>query len=122
MPELKQDPIPRHSVINASERAKRPRQQHDNSDQNRKATEPCAFCPGNEALTPPEVWALRKDGTRADQPGWSVRVVPNKYPALESSGASIAKKDGIYESASAIGAHEVIIESPEHLADMGSLN
>jgi UDPglucose--hexose-1-phosphate uridylyltransferase len=122
MPELRHDPITGRSVIIASERAKRPRQQLDRPDPTLKEAEPCAFCPGNEALTPPEVWALRKDGTRADQPGWSVRVVPNKYPALESSGASIAKKDGIYESASAIGAHEVIIESPEHLADMGSLN
>ena len=122
MAELRHDPITGRSVIIASERAKRPRQQHDKSDQNRKQTEPCPFCAGNEALTPSEVWALRKDGTRADQPGWSVRAVPNKYPALESSRASIAKKDGIYESAGAIGAHEVIIESPEHLTDMGALD
>ena len=122
MPELRHDPITGHSVIIASERAKRPRPQHDNSDQNRKATEPCPFCAGNEALTPPEVWALRNDGTRADQPGWSVRAVPNKYPALEPNSASIARKAGRYESLSALGAHEVIIESPDHLTDVAALD
>lgn len=122
MPELRHDPITGRSVIIASERAKRPRQQNDNSDQRGEDAGPCPFCAGNEALTPPEVWALRKGGTRADQPGWKVRAVPNKYPALEPSGASIAKKDGLYESLSAIGAHEVIIESPEHLTDVGALD
>jgi len=121
MPELRHDPITGRSVIIASERAKRPRQWKDNSNRIRKDAESCPFCAGNESLTPPEVWALRKDGTRADGPGWSVRTVPNKYPALEFSGASIAKKEGIYESLSAIGAHEVIIESPDHLTDVGAL-
>lgn len=120
MPELRHDPITGRSVIIASERAKRPHQ-HDNSGQNRKLAEPCPFCAGNEALTPPEVWALRKNGTRADQPGWSVRAVPNKYPALEPD-ASIARKDGLYESLGAGGAHEVIIESPEHLIDVAAFD
>lgn len=122
MPELRHDPITGRSVIIASERAKRPRQQRDNFDQRRKDAGLCPFCAGNESLTPPEVWALRKDGTRADQPGWKVRAVPNKYPALEPSGASLAKKDGLYESLGAIGAHEVIIESPDHLIDVGALD
>ena len=122
MPELRHDSITSRSVIIASERAKRPRQEHDNSDQRREDAGPCPFCAGNEALTPPEVWALRKDGTRADQPGWKVRAVPNKYPALEASSASLAKKDGLYESLGAIGAHEVIIESPDHLIDVGALD
>jgi len=119
MPELRHDPITGRSVIIASARAKRPRQQQDSSDQTRKGAAPCPFCPGNEALTPPELWALRRSGTRADQPGWKVRAVPNKYPALESGGAGAAKQEGIYRSQNGVGAHEVIIESPEHQTDIG---
>ncbi len=122
MPELRRDPITGRSVIVASGRAKRPRPQHDNSDQNRKDAEPCPFCPGNEALTPPEVWSLREPGTRADRPGWSVRAVPNKYPALEPRGAAAARQEGIYRSQDGLGAHEVIIESPEHRTDVGAFD
>jgi len=51
-----------------------------------------------------------------------VRVVPNKYPALEDNGASTAKKDSFYESLNGLGIHEVIIESPDHEINMGALN
>lgn len=64
---------------------------------------PCPFCPGNEALTPPEVDALRPPHTRPDGPGWTVRVVPNKYPAFPRS-------------------HEVIVHSPDHGRDMEDLD
>lgn len=63
----------------------------------------CAFCEGNEALTPPEVDALRAPGSPADGPGWTVRAVPNKYPILP-------------------GAHEVIIHSPDHELDIDRLD
>ena len=122
MPELRHDPITGRSVIIASERAKRPGQQLDKSDQTRKETEPCPFCAGNESLTPPEVWALRKEGTRADQPGWSVRAVRNKFPALEETSTRTVKKDAFFETQSGLGTHEVIVESPEHLTDVGALD
>jgi galactose-1-phosphate uridylyltransferase len=72
----------------------------------------CPFCPGHERETPPEVDAVRRDGSAPDGPGWTVRVVPNKYPAFprEPGGGSAAW-----------GVHEAIVESPEHgqgLADM----
>jgi UDPglucose--hexose-1-phosphate uridylyltransferase len=63
---------------------------------------PCPFCAGNEALTPPEVDALRAAGGRPDGPGWRVRVVPNKYPALE-------------------GRHEVIVHAPGHATGLEDL-
>ena len=65
----------------------------------------CPFCPGREDQTPPEVEAVRESGSTPDGPGWSVRVVPNRYPAFprEPAGPS-----------SAWGVHEVIIETPNH--------
>lgn len=80
--------------------------------------EKCPFCEGNEALTPPEVISYRKDATKPDTPGWWIRVVPNKYPALGREGELRRRKRGIYETMSGIGAHEVIIESPHHIEDV----
>ena len=120
MPEFRWDPITGRSVIIAAARSKRPRQ-HGAGNQQAQG-EPCPFCPGNEALTPPEVWALRKKDSHADKPGWTVRVVPNKYPALEDQGALTVKKDSFYESLNGLGIHEVIIESPDHEINMGTLD
>jgi len=62
----------------------------------------CPFCEGNEQLTPPEVDAVRPGDGAADTPGWTIRVVPNKYPALA-------------------GRHEVIVHSPQHGAELEDL-
>ena len=84
-------------VIIAPERAERPSAflrpapEHD--------TGVCPFCPGNESLTPPEVLSRRSNGT------WSLRVVPNRYPALRTE---------IQLSRSGVGAHEVVIETSDH--------
>jgi UDPglucose--hexose-1-phosphate uridylyltransferase len=115
MPELRKDPISGRWVIIATDRAKRPHQ-HGST-----ATEPCPFCPGNEAMTPPEVLAYRRSGD-SNAPGWSLRVVPNKYPALEQTAQYLPRKDGLLESTNSAGVHEVIIESPEHVTDIGSLS
>ena len=72
-------------------------------------------------MTPPEVWAQRDSTTEANSPGWRVRVVPNKYPALENSGERSEKIQGLYQSASGLGVHEVIIETPEHVVNMSAL-
>ena len=84
MPELRKDPITGRWVIIATDRAKRP------SDFIRQPVVPpaggmCPFDYGNEQRTPPEVLAYRNGGGR-DQPGWRVRVVPNKFPALGIEG------------------------------------
>ncbi|MCX6629816.1 MAG: galactose-1-phosphate uridylyltransferase, partial [Candidatus Solibacter sp.] len=78
MPELRKDPITGRWVIIATYRAKRP------SDFVRQVVMPpassiCPFDYGNEHKTPPEILAYRTSGNR-DQPGWRVRVVPNKFP------------------------------------------
>jgi UDPglucose--hexose-1-phosphate uridylyltransferase len=65
----------------------------------------CPFCPGNERLTPPETAAVRPGGGPPDSPGWLVRAIPNKFPAL-------AANEGV---------HEVIVNSPRHIVRLGDL-
>ena len=81
----------------------------------------CPFCEGNEHQTPKEVYALRKPGTQPDGPGWSVRVVPNLYPALKIEGELTRKGEGLFDKVSGIGAHEVIIETPDHSMSLARL-
>lgn len=73
----------------------------------------CPFCEGNESMTPPEIVALRENGG-ANESGWSVRVIPNKFPALRIEGSVKRRGIGIYDSITGVGAHEVIVESPGH--------
>lgn len=80
----------------------------------------CPFCPGNELKTPPEILAYR-NGSLPNQPGWTVRVIPNKFPALRVEGTLDRQGDGMYDKMVGIGAHEVIIESPDHNATFGEL-
>lgn len=117
MPELRQDPTTKEWVVTAVERAKRPDQFRE-----RPPAEPpsgadkssCPFCPGNEHLTPEEVFALR-DPEGKDKPGWRVRVVPNKFAAfLPKEGKKRREPASFFNSQEGFGYHEVIIETPDH--------
>jgi UDPglucose--hexose-1-phosphate uridylyltransferase len=119
MPELRKDPIVDRWVIIAKNRAQRP--QEIDSAQDVRRREPCPFCAGNEAATPPEVLAFRDPGSAADSADWRVRVVPNKFPALELDGGLDSDGRGMYVSLQGFGAHEVIVESPEHLLSTSDL-
>ena len=121
MPELRKDPITGRWVIIATERAKRP------SDFVRDKVEIrgsgfCPFCYGNEAKTPPEIIAYRSDGSLRNSPGWSLRVVANKFPALGIEGSLNRQGEGLYDKMSGIGAHEVIIETPDHQKTLAMLS
>ena len=74
---------------------------------------PCPFCPGNEENTPPEILAYRPDGSRPNTKGWTLRVVPNRYPALMIEGNLDREGHGMYDKMNGVGAHEVIIETPD---------
>lgn len=115
MPEFRKDPVVDRWVIIATERATRPT--HEDPE-----TTPCPFCAGNENRTPPEVLVLRDPGDPTSLPNWRVRVVPNKYPALVPQGSTTQISDENYGIHSGIGAHEVIIESPDHVTDMALLS
>ena len=78
----------------------------------------CPFCYGNEAMTPPEIESIRDASTSANTPGWQVRVVPNKFPALQIEGDLDRRGIGIYDMSNGIGAHEVLIETPYHYKDI----
>lgn len=112
MPELRYDPLEHRWVIIATERAARPSDLAEKSKYNHVKV--CPFCEGHENSTPPEVWAYRDLSTPPNSPGWSVRVVSNKFPALriEAEGKRIGV--GYYDMIEGTGAHEVIIETPQH--------
>ena len=82
---------------------------------------PCPFCPGNEKQTPKEIYALRNTGTQPDQPGWSVRVFPSKERVLEVEKGLERRGAGIYDAMNNVGAHELIVESPEHIKNLSDL-
>ncbi len=113
MAEVRRDPVANRWVIIATERAARP---HDfYVSRERRGAEFCPFCEGNEDRTPPEITAVRAEGSEPDGPGWQVRVVPNKFPALRPDQPLGMERRGIYDSVGGFGAHEVIIETPRHL-------
>ena len=111
MLQLRKDPVVDRWVIVASERARRLRMVRE--PEAREAG-PCPFCPGNEDKTPPEIAAFRPPDSAPNSSGWWTRVVPNKYPALQIEGELDKAGEGIYDVMNGIGAHEVIIESPQH--------
>ena len=112
MPELRKDPILGRWVIISDERAQRPKDFYTCPD--KPDVKGCPFCEGREAMTPPEIFAFRSPQSRSNSPGWEVRVVPNKYPALRIEGELGKEGRGIYDRMNGIGAHEVIIETPDH--------
>jgi len=120
VPELRKDPIVGRWVIISVERARRP---NDFTPSPVKTTGGnCAFCEGNETKTPEEVLAYRSGGEPANSPGWTLRVVPNKFPALRIEGELEPIGEGLYDKMNGIGAHEVIIETPDHQATLASLD
>lgn len=120
MPEFRKDPVTGRWVIIATDRAKRP------SDFVRETVEikggsNCPFCAGNESKTPPEVLAYRTNGSGPNSPGWKLRVVPNKFPVLGIEGDLNKQGEGLFDKMNGIGAHEVIIETPDHSRTLANL-
>ena len=119
--ELRKDPIVGRWVIISTDRAKRP------TDFVRETMKIkggfCPFCYGNESKTPPEIQAYRPNPNggpppQRDSPGWTVRVVPNKFPALGIEGNLNRQAEGMFDRMNGIGAHEVIIETPDHNSNL----
>ncbi len=117
MSELRKDPVIGRWVIISTERAKRP------SDLKREPARPrggfCPLCPGNEDKTPPEVFSIPDEHSGGQS--WAVRVVPNKFPALSGEGNLHKRAEGMYDIMNGVGAHEVIIETPDHAATFSSM-
>ncbi len=96
-------------VIYAPSRTMRPDEFTSPSNSIASSADRCPFCPGHEDMTPAEIAAIR-DGNR-----WSVRAVPNKFPALRIEEQDERHEDGrLFRFMGGCGAHEVIIDSPDH--------
>ena len=94
MPELRKDPITGRWVIIATDRAIRPTDFVRDKVQIRGSGF-CPFCSGNEKKTPPEIHSYRSDGSAPNTPGWSLRIVPNKFPALGIEGTLNRQGEGL---------------------------
>jgi UDPglucose--hexose-1-phosphate uridylyltransferase len=120
MSQLRQDPLSNRWVIIAEGRERRPNE-FEKAPLRRVATR-CPFCVGHEVDTPPAIAEYARGNGRANNDDWLVRVVPNKYPAMLASGQTKAVANGPYQHCDAVGAHEVIIESPRHVASLSDLS
>ena len=111
MAELRREPVTRMWVVVTNDHPKGP------SDylpfkppyQPQETKGECPFCPGNEGTTPKETFSLSREGG-----GWSVRVIPNKFPFFHIEGEFDRRPEGMYDVMDAIGAHEIVVEAPEH--------
>lgn len=112
---LRRDPITGRWIVN-TEQAEQPQKA-----QALKEAETCPFCEGSEALTPAEIFALRPNESRPDSPGWEVRVVPSFSPALRIEGELHRRGELMYDLMNAVGAHEIVIETPEHIGNLSDL-
>jgi UDPglucose--hexose-1-phosphate uridylyltransferase len=119
MTELRKDPIVGRWVIISTERAKRPHEFPPEPSARKEGM--CPLCPGSERMTPPEIMSFRQSGS-SDEAGWTLRVVPNKFPALRIEGDLGKAGDGVYDRMNGIGAHEVVIETERHDVDLFDLN
>jgi UDPglucose--hexose-1-phosphate uridylyltransferase len=122
--EVRVDPLSGLKVIVAAARAGRPGGHFDLPPEPPIDTEKDPFLPGHEDRTPPELHAVRANGGGPDTPGWSVRVVPNLYPALAPSDdepAAEADPD-LFSARPATGAHEVIVNAPDAVTSMADLS
>jgi UDPglucose--hexose-1-phosphate uridylyltransferase len=131
MPEIRVDPLSGHKVIVAGERSARP-----GGEPRCPAPVPIdvkrdPFAEGHEDQTPPELYAVRPGGGKAGEvagggsntPGWTVRVVPNLYPALapDSPQPQADGQPDLFCAAPASGAHEVIVNAPESVLSLADL-
>ncbi|MGO9320287.1 MAG: DUF4921 family protein [Solirubrobacteraceae bacterium] len=127
--ELRIDPLSGHRTIVAGERSRRPGGEPRCEPPEPIDPERDPFAEGHEDRTPPELYALRPGGGPADSPGWTVRVVPNLYPALEPAAQDgsrapapdVRGQPELFESLPATGAHEVIINGPQPVLSLAEL-
>lgn len=112
MSELRKDPVAKRWVIISVERGKSPADFKIRMPARKGGF--CAFCNGNEHTTPPEILAFRPDGSKPNSTGWTLRVVPNKFPVLQIGKQLNKTGEGFFEKMDGAGSQEIIIESPDH--------
>jgi len=83
--------------------------------------EDCPFCGGHEGQTPPEIVAVRASNTPPNRPGWRVRTIPDRSAVLRIEGKLERRGEGLYDMMNGVGAHEIIVETPEHTTRFSQL-
>jgi UDPglucose--hexose-1-phosphate uridylyltransferase len=123
MPEVRVDPLSGHKVIVAGERSVRPGGEPTSPAPAAIDVERDPFAEGHEDRTPPELYAVRPSGGEANGPGWTVRVVPNLYPALALDSPQPPRDavPDLFHAMPAAGAHEVIVNAPESVLSLAEL-
>ena len=119
MADLRKEPVTRTWVVVTTDHPKGP------SDylpfkppyQPQEAEGLCPFCPGHEEMTPRETFMLSGEGG-----GWAVRVIPNKFPFFHIEGEFDRRPEGMYDVMEAIGAHEIVVETPAHKQNFASMD
>ena len=119
MPQLRKDPTDERWVIIATNRARRPGNFINREEDLVEQVKECPFCQQHETLTPPEIYAIREN--KENQPGWKVRVIPSINPMFRIEGELKRRGYGMYDVIPGVGAHEVVIETPDHIARMEEL-
>jgi UDPglucose--hexose-1-phosphate uridylyltransferase len=124
MPELRVDPLTGQRAIVAGDRATRPGGGLSSTPAPPIDPETDPFREGHEGRTPPELYALRPGGGAPNTPGWTVRVVPNLYPALSPDSPEPPRhaNPDLFYAAPALGAHELIVNSPEPVISLAQLS
>ncbi len=123
MLEIRIDPLTGFRAIVAGDRAHRPGGELSATPAPALDRDGDPFAEGHEDRTPPEVYAVRPDGGAPDTPGWTVRVVPNLYPALSDDSPQPERdaKPDLFWAGPAAGAHEVIVNAPDPVTSMSDL-
>jgi UDPglucose--hexose-1-phosphate uridylyltransferase len=122
--ELRVDPLTGLRSIIASARAGRPGGHFDLEPPPPIDVAKDPFAPGHEDQTPPEVYAVRPNGGGPDTSGWTVRVVPNLYPALTQDAHTPEPEadPALYTARAAAGHHEVIVNAPDAVSSLVELD
>ncbi len=117
MSELRQDPLHQRWVVIAPERNRRPPtgSVQDSAPRARHGAGDCPFCPGSEALTPPDIRRVESGSS------WRIRVFPHREPALGVEGDLEAGSTGLYQYSHGLGAQELVVETPDHDRDWQAL-
>jgi UDPglucose--hexose-1-phosphate uridylyltransferase len=77
----------------------------------------CPLCPGHESMCPPNLYVYPLSAA-----SWQVRVIPHRHPIYQIEGESAREAEGLYDKMRNLGAHEVVIEHPDHNKQFSDLS
>jgi UDPglucose--hexose-1-phosphate uridylyltransferase len=121
MSRLRKDPIVGRWIIISTERPRKPADYTFEEPHDDMSPAECPLCRGNEKKTPAEIASFRPEETLPNTEGWWVRVIPSKFPVLQVEGALEREGNGVYDWMNGVGAHEMIIETPDHAVRLENL-